>query len=56
MYIQYFWKKLFSGTGATGSPSGVNGGGVRNSGCGGWRGETRVTVVLCAGYDFSGEY
>lgn len=32
MYIQYFCKKLFSGAGATSSPSAVSGGGVRNSG------------------------
>ena len=32
MYIQYFCKKVFSGAGAIGSPSAVNGGGVRNSG------------------------
>ena len=32
MYIQYFWRKLFSGWGFTTSPFGVSGGGSRNSG------------------------
>jgi hypothetical protein len=32
MYIQYFWRKLFSGWGFTTSPFGVRGGGSRNSG------------------------
>jgi len=45
-YIQYFAKKDFSGTGTTGSPSGVSGGGIRNSGNGGRRGNLISTVVL----------
>lgn len=47
MYTQYFCKKVFSATGGIGAPSGVKGGGARNSGNGGERGVVTKTVVLC---------
>jgi len=46
MYIQYFCKKDFSGTGTMGSPSAVSGGGVVSSGKGGYRGPRTMTVVF----------
>lgn len=49
MYTQYFCKKVFSGTGETGTPSGVKGGGARSLGDGGELGILTKTVVLCTG-------
>jgi len=46
MYIQYFWRKLFSGWGFTTSPFGVSGGGSRNSGKGGLSVLLSKTVVF----------
>jgi len=46
MYIQYFWRKVFSGWGFITSPSGVSGGGARNSGKGGFAAFLSKTVVF----------